>query len=361
MTGTMPPVIRIDAVTKRFGDATAVNAVTLDIHDNEFLALLGASGCGKTTLLRLVAGFEHPDSGGIFIDGKDVTATAPYARPVNMMFQSYALFPHMTVAENVAFGLKQDGLQGEVLNTRVSETLEMVELPALAGRKPHQLSGGQRQRVALARCIAKRPRVLLLDEPMAALDKHLRERTQRELMDLRARLGITFVVVTHDQSEAMAMADRVAVMDAGRILQVAAPRDLYERPASRQVAQFFGDVNMWGGVVSAGADTIDIPALPMRFALQRGMIRAAGASVAVAVRPERVTLSRIPLPNAEHGLMGVVQQAVYMGTTSTYFVQVSGGGIVRAATHNIDDCPVFVRGESVHVSWSSAAVSVLDG
>ncbi len=230
------PIIALSDIRKSFDGVMAVDGVSIDIANNEFLALLGASGCGKTTLLRVLAGLEVPDSGKVMIAGQDMTATPPHARPVNLMFQSYALFPHMTVAQNVAFGLKQDGLTGAALTTRVQDALALVEMDTLGYRRPDQLSGGQQQRVALARCIAKQPKVLLLDEPMAALDRALRERTRLELMNLRKHLGISFVIVTHDQEDAMTMADRVAVMDKGKIVQVAGARDLYERPASRLVA-----------------------------------------------------------------------------------------------------------------------------
>ena len=332
----MTSALRIDAVSKRFGTTLAVDDVSLDVRENEFLTLLGASGCGKTTLLRLMAGLEQPDGGTIFIGDADMTHTAPYARPVNMMFQSYALFPHMTVDENVAFGLKQDGLSGAVLAARVKEALESVELGALGARKPDQLSGGQRQRVALARCLAKRPKVLLLDEPMAALDKHLRERTQLELMALRARLGITFVVVTHDQSEAMAMADRVAVMEAGRILQVAPPRDLYERPANARVAQFIGDINVW--------DAATAP------------VRDAPAGKLLALRPERIQMSRASASDTI--TEGVVEEIVYLGTASTCFVKTDSGLKIRVLVANSEQN--FTRGERVYLTWPASAVMVLD-
>ena len=332
MSQSAAVTLRVADLTKKFGAVTAVDAVSLDVHANEFLCLLGPSGCGKTTLLRMMAGLEAPDSGQILIGADDVTETPPNLRPVNMMFQSYALFPHMTVADNVAFGLKQEGLQGDVLNARVKEALATVELDELSARKPHQLSGGQRQRVALARCIAKRPRVLLLDEPLAALDKHLRERTQRELKALRERLGISFVVVTHDQDEAMAMADRVAVMDKGKILQVAPPRELYERPANRAVAEFFGDVNIWEGEVAAVLT---------------------GARVAVAIRPEQITL------NANEGaISGVITDILYRGTVSIYFVRHASGTIIRVTRQN-SGVDTFQRGDTVHMSWQASAAQVL--
>src|SRR5437762_5701060 len=236
----MAALVSFDRVTKRFGDFTAVDGLSLDIHEREFFALLGPSGCGKTTLLRLLAGFETPDAGRVMLAGRNLSGIPPYRRPVNMMFQSYALFPHMTVAGNVAFGLKLDGLPKHEIAARVEEMLALVQLTGLAARKPDQLSGGQRQRVALARSLAKRPKVLLLDEPLAALDRKLREETRFELKDLQTRLQTTFVIVTHDQDEAMTVADRIAVMGRGKLAQVATPRDLYEAPTSRWIAEFVG-------------------------------------------------------------------------------------------------------------------------
>src|SRR4051812_20063928 len=239
----MAALVSFEHVSKRFGDFTALDGVTLDIFPQEFFALLGPSGCGKTTLLRLLAGFEKPDAGRVVLDGEDLAGVPPYRRPVNMMFQSYALFPHMTVAANVAFGLKQDGLPKDEVAARVEDMLALVQMTTFAGRKPDQLSGGQRQRVALARSLAKRPKVLLLDEPLAALDRKLREETRFELKALQKKLGTTFVIVTHDQDEAMTVADRIAVMDRGRLVQVGAPAEVYQRPATRWVAGFVGDVN----------------------------------------------------------------------------------------------------------------------
>src|SRR5690606_38209456 len=254
------PYIRFENVTKRFGDVVAVRDVTLDIYEREFFALLGASVCGKSTLLRMLAGFERPSSGRILLDGQDLTDIAPYHRPVNMMFQSYALFPHLTVEANIAFGLKQDRMPKAQIAERVGEMLKLVKMQQYARRKPHQLSGGQRQRVALARSLAKRPKVLLLDEPLGALDRKLREETQFELIDLQQQLGLTFIVVTHDQDEAMTMADRIAVMDHGEVLQVAPPNTIYESPSSRFVASFIGSINLFEGIAARHGDFLSIEA-----------------------------------------------------------------------------------------------------
>src|SRR5215212_4954057 len=289
----MAALVSFDQVTKRFGDFTAVDGLSLDIHEREFFALLGPSGCGKTTLLRLLAGFEAPDAGRVTLAGGDLAGIPPYRRPVNMMFQSYALFPHMTVAGNVAFGLKQDRLPKPEIAARVAEMLRLVQLEPFADRRPDQLSGGQRQRVALARALAKRPKVLLLDEPLAALDKKLREETQFELMDLQVRLGMTFVVVTHDQDEAMTMADRIAVMDKGKVVQVGPPGEIYEQPKTRFIAEFVGDVNVLEGRVAGRAEgggwriETASAATPL-IVNDPGEALTIGQGVVVAVRPEKM-------------------------------------------------------------------------
>jgi putrescine transport system ATP-binding protein len=293
------PLIRFAGVTKRFGATAAVDDLTLDIFERELFCLLGPSGCGKSTLLRMLAGFEEPDAGQVVLAGQNLVGVPPYRRPVNMMFQSYALFPHMTVAGNVAFGLRQERRPRAEIAARVDEILHLVQLAPFAGRYPQQLSGGQRQRVALARALVKRPKVLLLDEPLAALDKKLREETQFELKDLQARLGATFMVVTHDQQEAMTMADRIAVMNEGRIVQVAPPRELYEHPKTRFIASFVGDVNMFEGrVVSRAAGgrwRIETAASPTPLiADDSGAALQPGQAVAVAVRPEKMVVHRAP-------------------------------------------------------------------
>jgi len=323
-----PPVIEIREATRRFGPVTAVDRLSLDIRENEFFALLGPSGCGKTTLLRMIAGFERPDEGHIFLDGRDITDVRPNRRPVNMMFQSYALFPHLTVAANVAYGLEMEGVRGAELKRRVGEALEMVQLGAQAARKPHQLSGGQRQRVALARALVKRPRVLLLDEPLAALDKKLREQMQLELKRLQHETGITFLVVTHDQEEALVMADRIALLDRGRIAQLGTPRDLYEHPANRFAAEFIGVMNLLPGrLASDGAVEVDGLGR-FRGTPVAGPAVSAGAPVTLAIRPERVraTLANAPAFGDNPGgvVNGTVKGIAYLGQDVMVHLHVAG-------------------------------------
>ncbi|MEZ5802239.1 MAG: ABC transporter ATP-binding protein [Rhizobiaceae bacterium] len=331
------PYISFEHVTKKFGDFTAVNNLSLTIFEREFFALLGASGCGKSTLLRMLAGFEEPSSGRILLDGQDLRGTPPYKRPVNMMFQSYALFPHMTVEANIAFGLKQEGMPADQIRARVAEMLKLVKLEPFARRKPHQLSGGQRQRVALARSVAKRPKVLLLDEPLGALDKKLREETQFELMDLQQNLGLTFVVVTHDQEEAMTMADRIAILDKGQVMQVATPAEIYEAPGSRFVANFVGNVNMFEGRVAArDADTARITgATGAEIVVANAGDAAAGNTVAFAIRPEKIKVSSKKPDNAGVNAMeGEVYDIAYLGDMTIYHVRLSDGQVVKAAALN---------------------------
>jgi putrescine transport system ATP-binding protein len=356
------PLVRFENVSRRFGTVTAVNELSLDIYPKEFFALLGPSGCGKTTLLRLLAGFERPDAGRILLDGRDIAATPPHRRPVNMMFQSYALFPHLTVAGNVAFGLRQERMARAEIAARVDDMLALVRLEGLGGRRPDQLSGGQRQRVALARSLAKRPRVLLLDEPMAALDRKLREETQFELMALQSKLGTTFVIVTHDQAEAMTVAHRIAVMESGRIVQAAPPAEIYEQPRSRWVAAFVGDVNLIDGVVvEAGASAAVVADRSGR----RYWVAAdvgEGAEVAIAVRPEKVRIEPGFLSgDAANAVRGRVCDVGYLGGHSIYKVRLDDGAIVKAAVANVarTNRPAFSAGDEVRLSWPPEAAVVL--
>ncbi|OPF92441.1 Spermidine/putrescine import ATP-binding protein PotA [Rhodopseudomonas palustris] len=356
------PLLRIEAVEKRFGGFVAVDRLSLDIKAGEFFALLGPSGCGKTTLLRMLAGFETPDAGRILLNGVDIAAVLPHERPVNMMFQNYALFPHLTVAANIAFGLKRARLPRKEIKARVAEMLALVRLEGLGKRKPDQLSGGQQQRVALARALALRPKLLLLDEPMAALDKKLRESTQLELMALQKRLGMTFVIVTHDQQEAMTMADRIGVMRAGKLDQVAVPRQLYEAPASRWVAEFVGDVNMLEGSVAGrdnGRITVatggagEVVVAEPREALQT-------EAISVAIRPEKIKLSlRGPAADAGHAdainrLDGTITDIGYAGGMTSYKVRLDHGATLLAAMANTTrlDVDAYHAGQHV-VAWFS--------
>jgi putrescine transport system ATP-binding protein len=331
------PFISVKNVTKKFGDFTAVDNLSLDIYHREFFALLGASGCGKSTLLRMLAGFEQPTSGKIILDGQDLAGTPPYRRPVNMMFQSYALFPHMTVEKNIAFGLRQDGMPKNEIAERVTQMLKMVKLEQFASRKPNQLSGGQRQRVALARSLAKRPKVLLLDEPLGALDKKLREETQFELMDLQQSLSLTFVVVTHDQEEAMTMADRIAVMSHGKVAQVATPAEIYEAPNSRFVAGFIGDVNILDGNVAAvGSGIVEI-AVDNGFTLRAATndAPAVGGRAGFAIRPEKLRVSPRPPANASvNAAQGEIWDIGYLGDMTVFHVKLKSGQVVKASSLN---------------------------
>jgi putrescine transport system ATP-binding protein len=354
------PLLRIEGVCKAFGNFRAVDRLSLDIGAGEFFALLGPSGCGKTTLLRMLAGFETPDEGRILLGGRDIAPVLPHERPVNMMFQNYALFPHLNVRDNIAFGLKRAGLARADIDTRVAEMVALVRLEGMEKRKPDQLSGGQKQRVALARSLARRPKILLLDEPLAALDKKLRESTQLELMELQRRLGMTFIVVTHDQEEAMTMANRIGVMDAGRLEQVASPRDLYEAPQSRWVAQFVGDVNLFDGeVVSREHNRLTVS---MRgggtLAVAEPRNVAVRAVVSVAIRPEKVKLSRRgPASDAANSqainrLEGVVTDVSYLGGLTVYKVKLDSGAMVRSSIANTArlDRDTYSTGERV-VAW----------
>ena len=330
------PFIRIEGVTKTFGTFKAVDNVSLDIEKGELFALLGGSGCGKTTLLRMLAGFERPTEGRIFIDGQDMEGIAPYDRPVNMMFQSYALFPHMTVEKNVGYGLKHERMTDAERRERVSRMLTLVQLSELAGRKPHQLSGGQRQRVALARALAKQPKLLLLDEPLGALDKKLREHAQFEIMNIQEQTGTTFVVVTHDQEEAMTLASRIAVMDRGIIRQVGTPTDIYEYPTSKFVAGFIGSINMFDGTVTAtGGDrtTVDVPALGGTADVLADYGARPGDRITVAIRPEKIAISR-NRPDQANAFPGTVKDLGYFGKDSLYRVSLPSGALVSVNSVN---------------------------
>ncbi len=330
------PFISFRNITKKFGDFTAVDSLTLDIYHREFFALLGASGCGKSTLLRMLAGFERPTSGEIILDGQDIAGIPPYRRPVNMMFQSYALFPHMTVESNIGFGLRQDGMPKAEIAERVKQMLKLVKLEQFAKRKPQQLSGGQRQRVALARSLAKRPKVLLLDEPLGALDKKLREETQFELMDLQQELGLTFVVVTHDQEEAMTMADRIAVMSHGKVIQVATPAEIYEAPNSRFVADFIGDVNILEGKVkAAGNGRVEIAGEDFTVRALGDTQLAMGASAGFAIRPEKLKISRTaPADATINASEGEIWDIAYLGDMTVFHVRLPSGKVVKTSMLN---------------------------
>jgi putrescine transport system ATP-binding protein len=357
------PLVTFDSVTKRFGDFAAIDALSLDIFEREFFALLGPSGCGKTTLLRLLAGFEVPDAGRVLLGGQDLAGVPPYRRPVNMMFQSYALFPHLTVAGNVAFGLRQDRLPKREIAARVDEMLTLVQLQAFAQRKPDQLSGGQRQRVALARSLAKRPKVLLLDEPLAALDRKLREETRFELKDLQARLQKTFVIVTHDQDEAMTVADRIAVMDKGRLAQVGTPAAIYEQPNSRWVAEFVGDVNLIEGRVSAVYPSfVTIERGALRLRVDQAVAVAPGDAAWVALRPEKIAIAHdVPANDVENGAAGIVTDIGYRGTVSLYKVRLDDGLVIEVAVMNASRLAqrTVHANDRVWLSWTADAGVVL--
>ncbi|MDO9418290.1 ABC transporter ATP-binding protein [Pararhizobium sp.] len=359
------PFISFKNVTKRFGDFVAVDDLSLNIYTREFFALLGASGCGKSTLLRMLAGFEQPTSGEIILDGQSLAGIPPYKRPVNMMFQSYALFPHMSVESNIGFGLRQDGMPKNDIADRVTQMLKLVKLEQFAKRKPHQLSGGQRQRVALARSLAKRPKVLLLDEPLGALDKKLREETQFELMDLQQELGLTFVVVTHDQEEAMTMADRIAVMAHGKVVQVATPAEIYEAPNSRFVADFIGDVNILDGTVSAVEDgrvsiTTD-NGVTVRVATTEKP--AVNAKIGFAVRPEKIRVSHQPPAYAPlNAAEGEIWDIGYLGDMTVFHIKLKGSSkVIKASSLNavrsVED--PFGYDQAVWVSFDENAGIVL--
>ena len=364
---TVAPYVRLEAVSKKFGDFLAVDAVSLEIRRGEIFCLLGGSGSGKTTLLRMLAGFETPSAGRIYIDGEDMSAVPPYERPVNMMFQSYALFPHMTVERNVAFGLEQEGLGRPEVRRRVAEILEIVQMSPYLGRKPHQLSGGQRQRVALARALAKRPKLLLLDEPLAALDRKLRERTQFELLNIQERLGVTFIVVTHDQEEAMTLSSRMGVMDQGRIAQVGTAAEIYESPVNRFVADFIGSVNLMEGRVAARGDrdlTIRCEPFGCTVRAARCVECAPGDTVWAAIRPEKILLANEDGPDESLGdnrVRGKVREVAYMGDVSICLVEIDSGKTVRVTLPNRSGLAAQrdLRHAAVTLSWDVGSPVIL--
>jgi putrescine transport system ATP-binding protein len=359
------PLLRLEGVTKRHGAVAAVDELSLALAQGEFFALLGPSGCGKTSLLRLIAGFEAPDQGRIFIDGEDITDAPPHRRPVNMMFQTYALFPHMDVARNIGFGLVQDGLPKPEIKRRVAEMLRLVQLEGLGARRPEQLSGGQKQRVALARALVKRPKLLLLDEPLAALDRRLREETQFELMRLQKSFGVAFFVVTHDQREAMAMAGRIAVMQEGRIAQIGAPAEIYEQPNSRYVARFIGDINLLDGkIVAAGRDRVSVATAAGVVEVACALALAPGRPVAVALRPERVRIAALHPAQAAareiNALEGEVAEKAYLGEVTLYRIALGNGVALRAARQNAgENASAFQPGDKVAASFAPDAAIVL--
>ncbi len=351
-------LIRLEQVVKRFGATVAADHVSLSIGEGEFFALLGPSGCGKTTLLRMLAGFETPDSGLIYLDGKDLTNIKPWKRPVNMMFQSYALFPHMTVYDNIAYGLRQEGLSSTEIDRRVKQVLELIGLPELAKRKPGNLSGGQKQRVALARAIVKRPRVLLLDEPLAALDRKLRVEMRLELKRLQNEVGIAFVFVTHDQEEALTMADRAAVMKAGKVMQIGTPEQLYNAPANLYVAQFIGEANVFSGRLESGADGWSVSANGNSYRVSDAEVQRTGLTrgtkVAIVVRPERMMIQPYESDRASQPLnlvFGYLLESAYMGNARTFVVQTDDSRRLSIQTPTTEFAPTLSIGQQVCVGW----------
>jgi putrescine transport system ATP-binding protein len=353
-----PGFLITENLVKRFDDVLAVADVSISIQKGEIFALLGSSGCGKSTLLRILAGFEKPTSGRVLLNGVDIASFPPYERPINMMFQSYALFPHLNVWDNVAFGLKREGMPSAQIRARVDEMLSLVQLTAYAKRRPHQLSGGQQQRVALARSLAKKPQLLLLDEPLGALDKQLRERTQFELVNIIESVGVTVVMVTHDQEEAMTMASRIAVMDQGWVLQVGTPKEVYECPNNRFVADFIGNINLFDGQLSVDEhDRCEITTAQGIVHIAHGIGGAIGMPLTVAVRPEKIHISK-ERPNARVNLFnGTVREIAYFGSYSTYIVEMADKrrvSITRSNRSRLDNTDITWE-DPVYFWWSETA------
>ncbi len=362
MTASQPAFLQIQDVVKDFGGFKAVNNVSLDIAKGEIFALLGSSGCGKSTLLRMLAGFETPTSGRIVLGGRDMAGLPPYERPMNMMFQSYALFPHLTVWDNIAFGLRREGLPKDEVASRVEAMLKLVQLAKFAARKPHQLSGGQQQRVALARSLAKQPQLLLLDEPLGALDKKLREQTQIELVNIIEQVGVTCVMVTHDQEEAMTMASRIAVMSEGRFLQVGAPGDIYETPASRFVADFIGNVNLMDGTLDVDdRDHCVIGCADVRHYVGHGITGTEGMAVTVALRPEKIALSKAQPEGEFNRVLGTVKEMSYFGSFTVFHLQLASGALLKVSQSNTQrhKDESYTWGDSVWAHWDPSSQVVL--
>ena len=364
LNGDAKPFIRIRNLTKKFGDVVAVNNISLDIYENELFSLLGGSGCGKSTLLRMLAGFETPTEGTIEIDGQDMSSVAAHERPTNMMFQSYALFPHMNVAKNVGYGLRRDGVAKDEIDKRVTEMLSLVQLDGYGARKPSQLSGGQRQRVALARALIKRPKLLLLDEPLGALDKKLREETQFELINIQETLGVTFIVVTHDQEEAMTLSTRIGVMDIGTIAQIGEPQEVYEFPQTRYVADFIGSVNMFEGrVIKDNPNSVVIHSKDAGIDIHvpHGVSCSPNQTLWFAIRPEKFEITATKPKSTKNVITGVVEDIAYLGGQSVYLVRLASGRLIRMVRANRDrgaEKPITWE-QTVYLTWSPSAGVVL--
>ena len=369
--GSNAPFLQIKRIVKKFDDVFAVDEVSLDIQQGEIFALLGSSGCGKSTLLRMLAGFETPTSGQILLAGQDIVGLAPYERPINMMFQSYALFPHLTVWDNIAFGLRRDGMPKDQIQERVEQMLELVQLKPYAKRKPHQLSGGQQQRVALARSLAKRPKLLLLDEPLGALDAKLRQRTQLELVGIIEQVGVTCIMVTHDQEEAMTMATRIGVMSEGKILQIGKPAEIYETPNCRFMADFIGSVNLFKGTLEVDQpDHVVITSVDCRHYVSHGITGTLGMDVHVGIRPEKMSIKKTAPADSEREspaevgcnvVEGVIQDLAYLGSLTTYHVKLASGTVVKVTQTNAarHDPTHLTWGDKVYVWWWGSDVVVL--